>query len=152
MIKVAVIDDYQNAFQQIVDIEKHKDKFDFKVFNEPFVDEKEAAVELEDFEQTIRALVNMGFSGVNVTIPHKLSALKIADKSSSTAQYIGAANTLTFTKENKIYDNQLPAWIKSQVKKNNYSISDEGLFILIKSSELKEFKFFMLNLDNNYNK
>ena len=50
MIKVAVIDDYQNAFQQIVDTEKHKDKFNFKVFNEPFVDEKEAAVELEDFE------------------------------------------------------------------------------------------------------
>ena len=50
MIKVAVIDDYQNAFQQIVDIEKYKDKFDFKVFNEPFVDEKEAVVGLEDFE------------------------------------------------------------------------------------------------------
>ena len=50
MIKVAVIDDYQNAFQQIVDIKKYKNKFDFKVFNEPFVDEKEAAVELEDFE------------------------------------------------------------------------------------------------------
>jgi len=50
MIKVAVIDDYQNAFQQIVETEKYKDKFDFKVFNEPFVDEKEAAVELEDFE------------------------------------------------------------------------------------------------------
>ena len=50
MIKVAVLDDYQNAFQQIVDTEKHNDKFDFKVFNEPFVDEKEAAVELEDFE------------------------------------------------------------------------------------------------------
>ncbi len=50
MIKVAVIDDYQNAFQQIVDIEKYKNKFDFKVFNESFVDEKEAVVELEDFE------------------------------------------------------------------------------------------------------
>ena len=50
MIKVAVIDDYQNAFQQIVDTEKHKDKFNFKVFNEPFSDEKEATVELEDFE------------------------------------------------------------------------------------------------------
>ena len=60
-------------------------------------------VELEDFEETIRALVCMGFSGVNVTIPHKLSALKIADESSKTAQYIGAANTLTFTKENTIY-------------------------------------------------
>ena len=50
MIKVAVLDDYQNVFQQIAEIEKHKDKFNFKVFNEPFVDEKEAAVELEDFE------------------------------------------------------------------------------------------------------
>ena len=49
MIKVAVIDDYQNAFQQVVDTKKYKDKFEFKVFNEPFVDEKEAAVELEDF-------------------------------------------------------------------------------------------------------
>ena len=67
-------------------------------------------VELEEFEQTIRALVNMGFSGVNVTIPHKLSALKIADKSSSTAQYIGAANTLTFTKENKIYADNTDAY------------------------------------------
>ena len=50
MIKVAVLDDYQNAFQQIVEVEKYKDKFDFKVFNVPFADEKEAIVELEDFE------------------------------------------------------------------------------------------------------
>ena len=50
MIKVAVLDDYQNAFQQIVDVEKYKDKFDFKVFNEPFADEKEVIVALEDFE------------------------------------------------------------------------------------------------------
>ena len=50
MIKVAVLDDYQNVFQQIVEIDKHKSKFDFKVFNEPFSDEKEAAIELEDFE------------------------------------------------------------------------------------------------------
>ncbi|MDC1151253.1 D-2-hydroxyacid dehydrogenase family protein [Pelagibacteraceae bacterium] len=50
MIKVAVLDDYQNVFQQIVDIEKYKDKFDFKIFNSAFVDEKETIVELEDFE------------------------------------------------------------------------------------------------------
>ena len=50
MIKVAVLDDYQNAFQQIVEMEKYKDKFEFKVFNEPFVDEKETIVALEDFE------------------------------------------------------------------------------------------------------
>ena len=50
MIKVAVLDDYQNAFSQIINTEKYKDKFDFKVFHEPFVDEKEAIIKLEDFE------------------------------------------------------------------------------------------------------
>ena len=50
MIKVAVLDDYQDAFRQIVDTEKYKDKFDFKVFNDSFMNEKEAIVELEEFE------------------------------------------------------------------------------------------------------
>jgi len=50
MIKVAVLDDYQDAFRQIVDIEKYKDKFDFKIFNDPFANEKETSIELEDFE------------------------------------------------------------------------------------------------------
>ena len=50
MIKVAILDDYQDAFQQIVVTAKYQDKFDFKVFKEPFADEKEAIVELEDFE------------------------------------------------------------------------------------------------------
>ncbi len=50
MIKVAVLDDYQNAFQQIIEIDKYKDKFNFKVFNESFNNEEEAIIELEDFE------------------------------------------------------------------------------------------------------
>ena len=50
MIKVAVLDDYQDAFQQIVDVEKYKGKYDFKIFNNPFLDEKETSIELEDFE------------------------------------------------------------------------------------------------------
>ena len=50
MIKIAVLDDYQDAFLQIINVEKYKEKFDFKIFNNPFIDEKEATVELEDFE------------------------------------------------------------------------------------------------------
>ncbi len=50
MIKVAVLDDYQDVFRQIVDIENHKDRFDFKVFNNPFTNEKEASIELENFD------------------------------------------------------------------------------------------------------
>ncbi|MDC0477105.1 D-2-hydroxyacid dehydrogenase family protein [Pelagibacteraceae bacterium] len=50
MIKVAVLNDYQDAFRQIVDVEKYKDKFNFEVFTNSFSDEKEAAIELEEFE------------------------------------------------------------------------------------------------------
>ena len=50
MIKVAVLDDYQNVFQQIVDVKNYKNKFDFKVFNQSFTNEKEAIIALEDFE------------------------------------------------------------------------------------------------------
>ena len=50
MIKVAVLDDYQNVFEEIVDTEKLKDKFDFKIFNEAFNDENEAIEALEEIE------------------------------------------------------------------------------------------------------
>ena len=39
MIKVAILDDYQNAFEHIVETENYKDKYDFKIFNEPFLNE-----------------------------------------------------------------------------------------------------------------
>ena len=50
MIKVAILDDYQNAFKQIVDIQKYQEKYDFKIFNDPFLNESEAIVALEPFE------------------------------------------------------------------------------------------------------
>ena len=50
MIKVAILDDYQNAFQQIVDVKNYNNKFDFQIFNEPFLNENEAIVALEEFE------------------------------------------------------------------------------------------------------
>lgn len=50
----------------------------------------------ELFASTIRALPTVGFRGVNVTIPHKEDALRLADRATATAQAIGAANTLVF--------------------------------------------------------
>ena len=50
MIKVGVLDDYQEVFLQIIDIGKFKGKYEFKVFNEPFPSENEAIVALEEFE------------------------------------------------------------------------------------------------------
>ena len=50
MIKIAVLDDYQDIFKQIVETQKYKEKYDFKIFNEPFLNENEAIVALEEFE------------------------------------------------------------------------------------------------------
>ena len=50
MIKVAVIDDYQNVFERIIDIENYKDKYNFKIFNEPFLSETESSIVLQEFD------------------------------------------------------------------------------------------------------
>ena len=50
MIKVAVLDDYQDIFKQIIDVEKYKRKYIFKIFNQAFIDENEAMIALENFE------------------------------------------------------------------------------------------------------
>ena len=50
MLKVAILDDYQNVSQQFVNIEKLSGKYDFKIFSEPFADEAEVLEQLADFE------------------------------------------------------------------------------------------------------
>ena len=50
MIKVAVLDDYQDVFKEIVNLDNYKSKFNFKSFHEPFTDENEAILALEEFE------------------------------------------------------------------------------------------------------
>ena len=50
MLKVAILDDYQNVSQQFVDLEKLSGKYEFKIFSEPFTDEADALEQLADFE------------------------------------------------------------------------------------------------------
>ena len=50
MLKVAILDDYQNVSQQFVDLEKLSGKYEFKVFSEPFIDEADTLEQLADFE------------------------------------------------------------------------------------------------------
>ncbi len=56
----------------------------------------------DNFDAGIRELLSKGYRGCNVTIPHKESALAIADFVTDRAKSIGAANTLVF-KDGKIY-------------------------------------------------
>ena len=50
MLKVAILDDYQNVAQQFVDLEKLSGKYEFKIFSEPFLNEEDAIEQLSNFE------------------------------------------------------------------------------------------------------
>ena len=50
MLKVAILDDYQNVSQQFVDLKKLSAKYEFKIFSKPFNDEADALDQLQGFE------------------------------------------------------------------------------------------------------
>ncbi len=50
MLKVAILDDYQNVFQQFVDLKKLSGKYEIKIFSEPFENEDDMLEKLADFE------------------------------------------------------------------------------------------------------
>jgi phosphoglycerate dehydrogenase-like enzyme len=50
MLKVAILDDYQNVSHEFVNLKKLSGKYEFKIFSEPFLDEADAIEQLSDFE------------------------------------------------------------------------------------------------------
>ena len=49
----------------------------------------------EDLEQAFKGMRAMNFSGINLTMPHKIEALKYMDEIDKSAELIGAINTVT---------------------------------------------------------
>ncbi len=54
-------------------------------------------------EKTLRELPSQGFIGANVTLPHKVSVMQFADQITDRATLIGAANTLIFKDDGRIF-------------------------------------------------
>ena len=50
MLKVAILDDYQNVSQAFLNLKKLDGKYEFKIFKEAFVDEDDAGEQLKDYE------------------------------------------------------------------------------------------------------
>lgn len=57
----------------------------------------------DKLESALKTLPELGFVGVNVTIPYKEKVLEIADLITDRAAVIGAANTLIFRSDGKIH-------------------------------------------------
>lgn len=58
-----------------------------------------------DLDEVLGVLPKAGFRGVNVTVPHKIAALEIADEATERARRIGAANLLVFEGGRILADN-----------------------------------------------
>ena len=50
MLKVAILDDYQNVSQEFVDLKKLSGKYEIRVFSEPFANENDAIEQLKEYE------------------------------------------------------------------------------------------------------
>jgi shikimate dehydrogenase len=72
-------------------------KYNINGFYIPF------SITTNNLQKSIRSLIDLGFKGVNITIPHKTNVLSFADSITDRASLIGAANTLYFSKNGKIH-------------------------------------------------
>ena len=60
------------------------------------------AIKAEGLEAALRALPALGFSGCNLTIPHKEAALRIVDEASPLARRIGAVNCIVVREDGSL--------------------------------------------------
>ncbi len=60
-------------------------------------------VDPKDFEAGIRALPGRGFSGFNVTVPHKEAAFALIDEADAAAKRLRAVNTVTVRPDGRLH-------------------------------------------------
>jgi len=60
------------------------------------------AIEPDSFQSAVRALPKLGFSGCNVTLPHKEAALLVCDRVDAAARKIGAVNTIVVAEDGSL--------------------------------------------------
>jgi shikimate dehydrogenase len=67
------------------------------------------AIRPEHFATAVRGLMQAGFAGANVTIPHKRAAFALCDSVEPSAQRAGAVNTLVF-RDGRIEGSNTDGW------------------------------------------
>ena len=95
MLKVAILDDYQNVAQDFVDLKKLSGKYEIKIFSEPFENEDDAIEKLKDFEAL---LIMRERTSISLNLINSLKKLKYI----STSGMRNKAIDLEATKKRKI--------------------------------------------------
>jgi shikimate dehydrogenase len=85
----------------------------------------------EEFEARLRALFAAGFRGVNVTVPHKESAARLADVLTDRARRAGAVNTLAVQNDGSLLgDNTDGAGLMADLAYLGVKLRDRRILIL----------------------
>ena len=96
------------------------------------IDYKAYKVNENDLEPFITDFFKTGGDGLNITVPHKINCLNVADEHSPSVKLIGAANTLSSNKiTNKIYAHTTDgAGFVADVIKKSIPIFNTNILIL----------------------
>lgn len=96
------------------------------------IDYQAYKVNENDLEPFIKDFFKSGGDGLNITVPHKINCLNVADEHSPSVKLIGAANTLSSNKiSNKIYAHTTDgAGFVADVTKKSIPIFNTNVLIL----------------------
>ena len=95
MIKVAILDDYQNVSQEFLNLKKLSGKYEFTIFSHHFSNEEETIEQLKDFEAL---LIMRERTKITKNLINNLKKLKFI----TTSGMRNKAIDFTSTKERKI--------------------------------------------------
>ena len=89
-------------------------------------------VPVQDLKKQTFVLRDLGFSGFNVTIPHKVAILDLVDDISPEAKKIGAANTIKFHGNKVLADNTDAYGFKNAILKNfpHYNFKKQNVLVI----------------------
>lgn len=88
------------------------------------------AFEVDNFKEAVIGAMRLGFRGLNVTIPYKEDAYRIADETSEEARAVKAANTILFENERiKVFNTDIYGFSES-LKKIGFEAEGKSVAVI----------------------
>ena len=85
-----------------------------------------------DFLKALHTIRDLGFTGTNVTIPHKFTALDSVDEVAPAARRLGAVNTITFRPDGSTYgqNSDGPGFVRTVKEEFGADVKDLRILLL----------------------
>lgn len=90
-------------------------------------------IKKDELKKSVAELVNQGFAGFNVTLPHKEEIFKICDHKSKTAELTKAVNTVIVTEDKKLFGHNSDAeGFLNNLKESqpNFDLKNKNAFVI----------------------